>query len=205
MQRWTTSDGRPRPIPGLLPLLLYVLLRGLDATVLKGLQDHGMAHPVGGENPISFCNVFLAQLMVGLAALIPGRRILGNDLAQLGPGDRCLLALHGGLGLFLGPVADYLALESLSVISQTLLSALVFGAIALVLFGPQHFLLLRLWWVVAVLSAALLLGEPLGVPVLAGAALVLCGVFVSRRPSPIRSRCSPVSEGRHPRRAPPRT
>jgi drug/metabolite transporter (DMT)-like permease len=332
------SDGRPRPIPGLLPLLLYVLLRGLDATVLKALQDHGMAHPVQGENPISFCNVFfLAQLTVGLAALIPGRRTLRGDLARLGPADRRLLALHGGLGLFLGPVAYYLALESLSVISQTLLfalvlpvsallarwllgealpagfrlslgligaglvlpqaamamgggrmddlagiawalvgvlafagsavsgraiaarrwpaavgvgvptllSALVFGAIALALFGPQHFLLLRLWWVVgvigvyavtlslgrelalrqayrrcsvavvslwsslalvvAVLSAALLLGEPLGVPVLAGAALVLGGVFVSRRPGPIRSGPSPVSEGRHPRRAPPRS
>jgi len=327
-----SSDGRPRPIPGLLPLLLYVLLRGLDATVLKGLQDHGMAHPVDGENPISFCNVFfLAQLTVGLAALIPGRRSLGNDLAQLGPADRRLLALQGGLGLFLGPVAYYLALESLSVISQTLLfalvlpvsallarwllaealpagfrlslaligaglvlpqaamamgggrmddltgiawalvgvlafagsavsgraiaarrwpaavsvgvptllSALVFGAIALVLFGPQHFLLLRLWWVVgvigvyavtlslgrelalrqayrrcsvadvslwgslalvvAVLSAALLLGEPLGGPVLIGAALVLSGVFISRRPGPIRSRPSPVSEERHSR------
>jgi drug/metabolite transporter (DMT)-like permease len=324
------SDGRLRPIPGLLPLLLYVLLRGLDATVLKGLQDHGMAHPVDGENPISFCNVFfLAQLTVGLAALIPGRRTLGNDLARLGPADRRLLALHGGLGLFLGPVAYYLALESLSVISQTLLfalvlpvsallarwllgealpagfrlslvligaglvlpqaamamgggrmdgaaglawalvgvldfagsavsgraiaarrwpaavsvgvptllSALVFGAIALVLFGPQHFLLLRLWWVVgvigvyaltlslgrelalrqayrrcsvavvslwgslalvvAVFSAALLLGEPLSGPVLGGAALVLSGVFISRRPGPIRSGPSPVSEGRH--------
>lgn len=326
------ADGRPRPIPGLLPLLLYVLLRGLDATVLKGLQDHGMAHPVDGENPISFCNVFfLGQLTVGLAALLPGRRTLVGDLTRLGPADRRLLALHGGLGLFLGPVAYYLALESLSVISQTLLfalvlpvsallarwllrealpagfrlslgligaglvlpqaamamgggrmddaagitwalvgvlafagsavsgraiaarrwpaavsvgvptllSALVFGAIALVLFGPQHFLLLRLWWVVgvigvyavtlslgrelalrqayrhcsvavvslwsslalvvAVLSAALLLGEPLGLPVLAGAALVLAGVFVSRRPGPIRSQPSPVSEARHPR------
>lgn len=98
------ADGRPRPIPGLLPLLLYVLLRGLDATVLKGLQDHGMAHPVDGENPISFCNVF-----------------------------------------FLGQV------------------------------------------------------------VAVGAALVLGGVFVSRRPAPIRSRPSPVSEARHSRRTPPRS
>ncbi len=331
-----TSDWPPRPIPGLLPLLLYVLLRGLDATVLKGLQDHGMAHPVDGENPISFCNVFfLAQLTVGLAALIPGRRTLGNDLARLGPADRSLLALHGGLGLFLGPVAYYLALESLSVISQTLLfalvlpvsallarwllgealptgfwlslvligaglllpqaatamgsgrmddaagiawalvgvlafagsaisgrtmasrrwpaavgvgvptllSALVFGILALVLFGPHHFVLLRLWWlvgvigvyaltlslgrelalrqayrscsvavvslwgslalVVAVLSAALLLGEPLSGPVLLGAALVLGGVFISRRSAPIQSQPSPVFEGRHSHRTPP--
>ncbi|MCP9785631.1 DMT family transporter [Cyanobium sp. N5-Cardenillas] len=327
-----------RPIPGLLPLLLYVLLRGLDATVLKGLQDHGLANPVQGENPISFCNVFfLAQLTVALASLLPGRRTLISDLRRLGPADRRLLAFHGGLGLFLGPVAYYFALESLSVISQTLLfalvlpvsallarwllgealpagfrlslvligaglilpqaamamgsgrmddaagiawalvgvlafagsavsgrtiaarrwpaavsvgvptllSALVFGAIALVLFGPHHFLLLRLWWVVgvigvyavtlslgrelalrqayrrcsvavvslwsslalvvAVLSAALLLGEPLGVPVLAGAALVLAGVFTSRRPGPIQSRPSPVSGERQPRRTPPRS
>lgn len=332
MQAWMPPDGRLRPTPGLLPLLLYVLLRGLDATVLKGLQDHGMAHPVNGENPISFCNVFfLAQLTVGLAVLIPARRTLPGDLAQLGPADRRLLVLHGGLGLFLGPVAYYFALEFLSVISQTLLfalvlpvsallarwllgealpagfrfslaligaglilpqaamamgsgrmddaagivwalvgvlafagsaisgraiaarrwppavavgvptllSALVFGAIALVLFGPHHFILLRLWWVVgviglyavtlalgrelalqqayrrcsvavvslwgslalvvAVLSAALLLGEPLSGPVLAGAALVLAGVLVGRQSGPIRSRPSPVSEARHPR------
>lgn len=332
-----------RPLPmlppqagALLPLGLYVLLRGLDATVLKGLQDYGLGHPVRGENPISFCNVFfLAQLTVGLAALLPGRRSLAADLAELGPADRRLLALDAGLGLVLGPVAYYFALESLSVISQTLLfalvlpasallarwrlgealppgfwlsllligaglvlpqaamalgagrmdeaagiawalvgvlafagsavsgrtiarrgwpaavavgvptllSALVFGVIALVLFGPHHFLLLRLWWVVgviglyaltlnlgrelalrqayrrcsvavvslwgslalvvAVLSAALLLGEPLSGPVLAGSALVLAGVFASRWPWPIRSGPSPVPEEREPRRTPP--
>jgi drug/metabolite transporter (DMT)-like permease len=323
-------------MPGLWPLLLYVLLRGLDATVLKALQDHGLQHPVQGENPISFCNVFfLAQLTVGLAALLPGRRTLVGDLARLGPADRRLLALHGVLGLVLGPVAYYFALESLSVISQTLLfalvlpasallarwllgeslppgfwlslvligaglmlpqaamaigsgrmddakgiawalvgvlafagsavsgrsvarrhwpsavavgiptllSAMVFGTIALVLFGPHHFFLLRLWWVVgviglyaltlslgrelalrqayrrcsvavvslwgslalvvSVLSAALLLGEPLGGPVLAGAALVLAGVFVSRRPGPIRSLPSPVPGERPSGRTPP--
>ncbi|MCP9835747.1 MULTISPECIES: DMT family transporter [unclassified Cyanobium] len=319
-----------------LSLLLYVLLRGLDATVLKGLQELGLANPVQGENPISFCNVFfLAQLTVALASLLPGRRRLIGDLARLGPADWRLLALHGGLGLFLGPVAYYFALESLSVISQTLLfalvlpvsallarwllgealppgfwlslaligaglllpqaamaigngqmddaaglawalvgvlafagsavsgrsvarrrwpasvavgvptllSALVFGAIALVLFGPHHFLLLRLWWVagviglyaitlslgrelalrqayrscsvavvslwgslslvVAVLSAALLLGEPLGVPVLGGLALVLAGVGASRWPGPIRSAPSPVPGERQLRRTPP--
>lgn len=98
------SAGRLRPIPGLLPLLLYVLLRGLDATVLKGLQDHGMAHPVDGANPISFCNVVVLDLVVAV-----------------------------------------------------------------------------------------------------GAALVRSGVFVGRRPGPIRSRPSPVSGGRHSRRTPPRS
>lgn len=326
----------PPNVRALLPLGLYVLLRGLDATVLKGLQDYGLEHPVAGENPISFCNVFfLAQLSVGLAALLPGRRTLAADLALLGAADRRLLLLNAGLGLFLGPIAYYFALESLSVISQTLLfalvlplsallarwllgealpagfwrsllligaglllpqaamaigsgrmdeaagiawalvgvlafagsavsgrsiagrgwptavavgvptllSALVFGVFALVLFGPHHFLLLRLWWVigviglyaltlnlgrelalrkafsrcsvavvslwsslalvVAVLSAALLLGEPLNGPVLAGSGLVLAGVFASRGPRPIRSPSSPVSQEREPRRTPP--
>ncbi|MCT0206402.1 hypothetical protein [Synechococcus sp. CS-1332] len=319
-----TSPIGSAPLPmgsrGFLPLLAYVLLRGLDATVLKGLQVFGALHPVRGENPISFCNLFfLAQLAVGLAALLPGRRTLRADLAALGPGDRRLLAGDAFLGLFLGPVAYYLALESLSVISQTLLfalvlpasallarwvlaealprsfsislvliaaglllpaaatamaagrmdqsvglawalvgilaygaasvsgrlialrswplavsvgvtnlvSALIFGVIALVLFGPHHFLLLQLWWVVgviglyalslplgrelalrlayrhlpvaqvslwsslsllvALLSAAVLLGESLQGPSLAGSALVLAGVFASRWRWPIRS------------------
>ncbi len=305
---------------GVLPLLLYVLLRGLDATVLKGLQAFGSHHPVQGMDPISFCNLFFfAQLAVGLATLLPGQATLAADLATLGPGDRRLLALDAFLGLFLGPVAYYLALESLSVISQTLLfalvlpvsallarwwlgealprsfwislvlltvglllpsvsmaaagggmdgtpglawalvgvlaygaasvsgrlvarrrlpltvsvgltnlvSALIFGVIALVLFGPHHFLLLQLWWVmgviglyaltlplgrelalrlayrhlpvaqvslwsslslvVALLSAAVLLGEPLQGASLAGSALVLAGVLASRWRWPIRS------------------
>jgi drug/metabolite transporter (DMT)-like permease len=269
-------------------------------------------------DPISFCNLFfLAQLAVGLAALLPGRTTLASDLAALVPSDRRLLAVDAFLGLFLGPVAYYIALESLSVISQTLLfalvlpvsallargwlgealprsfwislvliavglvlpsvaaagggmdgasglawalvgvlaygaasvsgrlvarrglplavsvgatnlvSALIFGLIALVLFGPHHFLLLQLWWVVgviglyaltlplgrelalrlayrhlpvaqvslwsslslvvALLSAAVLLGEPLQGASLAGSALVLAGVLASRWRWPIRS------------------
>jgi hypothetical protein len=95
-------------------------------------------------------------MSVGLTTLWPGRQRLPRDLGSLAGRDRFLLALHGGLGLFLGPVATFLALDSLSVISQTLLFALV-------LYGPQHFLLLRLWWVV-------------GVIVVYGLALVLAGL-----------------------------
>ncbi len=115
-----------------VPLLFYVLLRGLNATVLKGLQTYGAAHPIGGDNPISFCNVFfVAQLMVGLAALLPGWRRLRSELARLVPADRRLLLLDGTLGLLIGPIAFYFALASLSVISQTLLFALVLPASAL--------------------------------------------------------------------------
>jgi hypothetical protein len=83
------------------------------------------------------------------------------------------------LGLFLGPVATFLALDSLSVISQTLLFALV-------LFGPQHFLLLRLWWVVGVIvvcGLVLSLGRELALVL---AALGLDGATRSGPGNPIR-------------------
>ena len=116
-----------------LPLALYVLLRGLDATALKWLQLQGAAQGLNRVNPISFCNVFfVAQLIVGLATLVPGRKRLARDLGSLAGPARLLLALHGGLGLFLGPVATFLALvDALSVISQTLLFALVLPLSAL--------------------------------------------------------------------------
>ncbi|MCP9839627.1 DMT family transporter [Synechococcus sp. J7-Johnson] len=297
-----------------IPLGLYVLLKGLDATVLKALQTYGAAHTVNGENPISFCNVFfVAQLVIGLASLIPGRASIQPGIALLNRADRKLLFIDAGLGLFIGPIAYYFALESLSVISQTLLfalvlpvsallarqflaetlprgfwlslsliatglllpgaamaaagghgdqlsgycwalvgvlafgstavtgrsiatrhwpavvtvgipstiSALLFGIIALVLFGPGHFHLLNLRWVVGVIliygltlslgstvalglayrqnnvatvsiwgsltivvaiaSASLFLGEPLGMATVAGVAFLLAGIMVSHR------------------------
>ena len=103
----------PRPMGRLawVPLGLYVLLRGFDATALKWLQLQGAAQTLIGVNPISFCNVFfVAQLIVGLATLAPGRKHLARRLGSLAGSDRLLLALHGGLGLFLGPVATFLAL-----------------------------------------------------------------------------------------------
>lgn len=109
-----------------------MLLKGLDATALKALQTYGAAHPVNGENPISFCNVFfVAQLVIGLASLIPGRASIQPGIALLNRADRKLLFIDAGLGLFIGPIAYYFALESLSVISQTLLFALVLPISAL--------------------------------------------------------------------------
>ncbi len=115
-----------------LPLSLYVLLKGLDATVLKALQTYGTTHPVHGENPISFCNVFfVAQLVIGLTFLMPNPGAIRPALAQLNPTDRWLLIIDAGLGLFIGPIAYYFTLESLSVISLTLLFALVLPVSAL--------------------------------------------------------------------------
>ncbi len=311
------ADGLRLPAVA-LPLGLYVLLRGLDAPVLKRLQELGLQYQVNGENPISFCNVFFfAQLVVGVVALLAGRRQVGPALAALTTPQRWLLAADTLLGRFLAPVAYFTALQSLSVISQTLLfalvlplsallartllgeplprsflpslllitaglllpqlaattspgpmddssgvfwalmavlafsaaaltgrriaaagtppvlsvgvgslvSALVFAVLAVLLYGPGHFLLLRLWWVVgviliyalslslgselalrhayrhagvatvslwgslsiavAVLAAALLLGEPLDAATVAGVLLLLAGVALARRRPPV--------------------
>jgi hypothetical protein len=97
--------GPLAPWAGLLGV--YVLLRGLDATVLKALHLQGERQLVNGENPISFCNVFcFAQLAIGLLALGAGRRSLG-------------------------PIAYPRALQVLSVISQILPFALVLAVSAL--------------------------------------------------------------------------
>ncbi len=142
-----------------LPLVVYVLLRGLDGTVLKWLQLQGAAQALNGVNPISFCNIFfIAQLSLGLATLVPGRNHLSRDLGSLAGRDRLLLALHGGLGLFLGPVATVLALDALSVTSQTLLFALVLPLSALLARWLLHESLPRAFWpsLVLVLSGLLL-------------------------------------------------
>lgn len=128
--------GRLRLPAAALPLGIFVVLRGLNAPVLKQLQQLGLQHQVNGENPISFCNVFFfAQLVVGLAAVLAGRRALRPALATLTTPQRWLVAADTLLGRFLAPVATFNALQSLSVISQTLLFALILPASALLARG----------------------------------------------------------------------
>ena len=226
------------------PVAIFIVLRGLDNTVLKLLQLHGASNPVNGVNPVSFCNVFFfVQLISGVTFLFIGRRDLSEQIASLDRNDRYLLMSDALLGRFLGPVAYFFSLNALSVITQTLLfaltlpvsalmarwilrerlpkafttsvllissglllhqlsqmatigqqtnlvgvgwalvgvmafsgaaltgrtiagrhltaslsigvgataSALVFGLLAILMFGPEHFLLLQIWWVLGVL------------------------------------------------------
>jgi drug/metabolite transporter (DMT)-like permease len=112
---------------------------------------------------------------------------------------------------------------ALSIGLGSTITALVFAVIALALFGPHHFLLLQIWWVVGVIliyalslslgselalrlayrrcsvatvaiwgsltivvaiaSAALLLGEPIHSATVAGIVLLLSGVWLGRRPN----------------------
>lgn len=118
-----------------LALLGYVLLRGCDASVLKWLQERGAAtllRTAGGEDPISFGNVFFfANLATGLVVLLLDRSRLQQQWPQLVRSDRSLLGLRAALGSLIGPICYFLALQRLTVISQTLLFTLILPATAL--------------------------------------------------------------------------
>lgn len=66
---------------------------------------------------------------------------------------------------------------------SSLLAALVFGVVTLLVFGPAQFLHLRWWWLMGLLvslaSAHVLLGERLGPRTLLGAGLVLAGLLAA--------------------------
>ncbi|MCP9917811.1 hypothetical protein [Cyanobium sp. ATX 6F1] len=112
-----------------LILLGYGLVSGLRSTVLKGLQLFGASHPVGGENPISFCNVFfIAQSMVGIALLSAEPRVVWREIRTISPAASRAVAADSFLGCFLAPLAFYLSLDHLSVITQTLLFSLTLPA-----------------------------------------------------------------------------
>ena len=114
------------------PLTIFIVLKGLDNTVLKALQLYGMNHPVDGINPVSFCNVFFfVQLISGITFLVNGRSGLKQEIINLNNHERALLVGDAFLSRFLGPVAYYFSLNSLSVITQTLIFALILPVSAL--------------------------------------------------------------------------
>jgi drug/metabolite transporter (DMT)-like permease len=114
-------------------LVLYILLRGSDGSVLKALQQAGnLTHAAGGAEVISFCNVFFfSSLICGLAMVLIDRKDLQSSLPRLQISDRWLLAGQGFSGFFLGPVGFFLALNRLSVVEQTLLFSLTVPITAL--------------------------------------------------------------------------
>lgn len=152
-----------------LGLLAYVLVSGLRTTILKALQLQGAMHPIHGENPISFCNVFLiSQLMVGLALVLANGQQTLNDLPRLDRRGRWLIASDAFLGCFLAPMSFFLALAKLSVINQTLLFSLTLPCTAAVAFWwLRERLPDRFWWSLMLVVAGLLIGKLLAPMVLA--------------------------------------
>jgi hypothetical protein len=89
-----------------LGLLAYIIVSGLRSTVLKGLQIRGAEHPIGGENPISFCNVFLiSQSVVGLSIVLSDGRRSFTDINKLDRHGRWLIAADAFFGCFLAPMS----------------------------------------------------------------------------------------------------
>ena len=114
------------------PLTIFIVLRGLDNTLLKALQLYGMNHSVDGINPVSFCNVFFfVQLISGITFLVNGRSGLKQEIINLTNQERRLLVGDAFLSRFVGPIAYYFSLSSLSVITQTLIFALILPVSAL--------------------------------------------------------------------------
>jgi drug/metabolite transporter (DMT)-like permease len=150
--------------PTALGLLAYVLVSGLRTTVLKALQLQGDTHPIGGENPISFCNVFLiSQTMVGLSLVLSDGRRTRDDLHLLDRQGRWLIAGDAFLGCFLAPMSFFLALAKLSVINQTLLFSLTLPATAAVAFlWLKEKLPERFWLSLLLIMAGLLVDKLLG-------------------------------------------
>jgi drug/metabolite transporter (DMT)-like permease len=144
-----------------IALIGYVLVTGLRSTVLKGLQIHGSANPIGGENPISFCNVFLvSQLMIGLALIAAEPRDTWVQLGTLNRRQRIQLVADAFFGCFLAPMAFFLALDKLTVITQTLLFALTLPASAILArLWLKEQLPDRFWWSLGLITAGLLVGR----------------------------------------------
>ncbi|WP_322758009.1 hypothetical protein [Synechococcus sp. CBW1107] len=301
----------------MVALLAYVVLKGLESTIVRALQIQGARHPVDGLNTISACNLFFfALVVVGTSLVVADHQTLRQQLPRLERRQWQLLGLDMLAGSLLGPLGSYMAIEALAVIEKTLvftlvlpasallsvlwlgeplprrfwlttgvialglvlaslgsgaamamgrvsglawgivgvggfscsavtarqlgreglgiglttglpslLAASIFLGIGLVLYGPEHFMHLQLWWVagviglyaltvvlgsewslrlcyqrfsvatvaivgsltiaVSVVSAAVVLAEPLGPPVLLGTGLVLLGVMLAVRAAPI--------------------
>jgi drug/metabolite transporter (DMT)-like permease len=159
--------------PTIIGLLAYILVSGLRTTMLKALQLQGEMFPIDGENPISFCNVFLiSQSMVGLSLIASDGSRTWSDIKLLDRRGGWLLAGDAFLGCFLAPMSFFLALDKLSVVNQTLLFSLTLPATAAVaLFWLKEKLPDRFWWSLGLIVAGLLVGKLFGPMTLGSAAM----------------------------------
>jgi drug/metabolite transporter (DMT)-like permease len=168
---------------GLLALLAYVVLKGLESTVVRGLQLQGAAHPIDGANPISACNLFFfALVVVGVSSVAIDRRAIRRQLPRLSPGQLRWLGLDMLAGSLVGPFGSYVAIEALAVIEKTLLFSLVLPASALLsLLWLGEPLPRRFWLTSGLIAAGLALaslgsGMPMASGRLAGLGWGLAGV-----------------------------
>ena len=164
-------------------LLVYVVLKGLESTVVRALQLHGARHPVDGLNPISACNLFFfALVVVGLSLVMSDRQAVRCQLPTLDRRQWGLLSIDMVAGSLAGPLGSYMSIEALAVVDKTLLFTLVLPASALLsLFWLGEPLPRRFWFTTGVTALGLVLASlgrssPMGTDMLAGLAWGFVGV-----------------------------
>lgn len=116
-------------------LAIYVLLDGIDSSLLKWLQNQGAKHVLatgGGLDPIRFSNVyFFSFLLVGITLLIADRHRLPTDWQRLNRPAQQANAGGAFCGMVLGPLSFFISLKHLSVIDQSLIFSLLLPISAL--------------------------------------------------------------------------
>jgi drug/metabolite transporter (DMT)-like permease len=120
-------------------LMTYVILEGIDSTLLKWMQRQGetMMHGHGSElNPIRFSNVYFVSFMVvGIILVISDYRRLPADLKNLDGQTQQAIAGGAVSGMFIGPLCFFESLKHLSVIGQSLLFSVLLPISALLALG----------------------------------------------------------------------
>ena len=121
-------------------MAVAVITEGLNPTVLSWLQFRSVeeVHTMGGDAPISFCNVlFMASLIVGLTLVASDYRQVKQDVRTLTPRVGWIFLANAFLANFLAQVAFFYALDYLGVIPVTLMLTLVLPVSSLM---SRHFL-----------------------------------------------------------------
>lgn len=143
------------------PVAFYLALDRL--TVVQQTLLFSLTVPLTALAAHWLLNEALPRLFVLSCALITGGLLLANQQAML-PGSAQSLDPRGVLWALVGVVAFATSGvvgrrnaqsglgAGLTVGVNSLAAAVVFAVIAMVLFGPAHFLYLRQWWVLGVIG-----------------------------------------------------
>ncbi len=166
-------------IPGQLFLWLAILIFGASSSITRKITELGAAHFMGGQNPISLCNVLFIGNLCALIVLllIHGRSINLETLRRL-------------------TNQEWLSLVLVAILSGALVPALVFQALSLT--GVNNIVLVgRLEPPIAIALSICLLGERVNRWEVAGAIVALVGVTLTivLQPEPMKMMMNAFSGG----------
>ncbi len=119
-----------------------VVIFAASSAVVRLLHDIGLANPMDGRNPISFCNVlFVGNLCAALTLLaFYHRSWTRENLRGLNRGDWISLAIVAPLSSALAPALIFLALESTTVTNVVLVGRIeppIFLALSALFLGER--------------------------------------------------------------------